>query len=286
MDFRRLQPRLAYRLKKAIGLPTISLLALIVGAAGAVTAILSLDAVWSILILCGAVLTSVIIALVKVRITHIPDIIVRDISLQSNYKCCSCTDADLKEANDLCRPSYGRHSLPTSTLDKWRLTNNRIFMAIKDDKNRLVASFGIVPIRENFMEMFRTGRVTESQLGPEDIYPPADMQQARSLYVSGVVVREPESGAAGSRGRLMLWAMSEYLRELYGTSKRRKLYALAVTRDGEKLLTRLEWQIASAASTRPDRHNLFTTALNNKLLESIVHEVGDYKDSCDCKFSI
>lgn len=216
------------------------------------------------------------------RFAHLPFEVISD-SSDEEFTCRYSSASELREANRLT-PFYGEDALEDALIEQWRLKNPKIFVGIFDKANVQVASFGVLPLTDGCLTMFVRGSITEHQFTADDILPEANMRSAKALYVSGVVVRDPKKqGLSPRRMSVMLWAMTQYIRKVYGT-RTRVLYALAATSDGEKLIQRLHFQLAQTANVRTDRHNLYKLDISHEALEAVVRQVLDHRKVCLCTF--
>lgn len=237
-------------------------------------------------LLAVAVIVSIVVGAFRARLVHIPDILVPPSVGKMPATCKICSAAELAEANSLAAACYRKDALPNEVVELWRLKNPIMFACIMDQYGAVEAALGIMPLTESFMEHFIAGKVVENQIGPEDIHSIEERKRVGQLYVSGVVVRDAGTQRGHMRAGLLLWATVQYLAKLYGTRRKRTLYALAATREGEHLLKRLNFRIVSRAGQRLDRHDLYSLEWNKSTLNRVRTMIPDYRFMCTLKLRL
>jgi hypothetical protein len=191
-----------------------------------------------------------------------------------------CTRGGLCEACDLTRDFYGDAYVADDVAEQWRLRNPHAFVQIMNAENRLCACFGILAVRDSFMDQFIAGRVTDHQLRGEDVLGWQESKGAGRLYLSGVVVAEPGSPKGHRRAAVMFWAMLEYLRQLYGLSMPRQLFAVAVTDDSRRVMKNLGFVVETPASQRADKHDLYRYDVTESSWNRLLCVVNDWSRLC------
>ena len=229
-------------------------------------------------VLAVTVIASIVAGAVRARLIHLPDIPVPAGSVPA--KCKICSAAELAEANSLAAACYRRDAISDELVEQWRLKNPNMFACVLDERGTIDAAFGIMPLTKSFMDQFIVGKVVENQIGAEDIHGPDKSKNVARLYISGVVVRDAKTQKGHMRAALLMWATIQYLVKLYGTRRRRTLYALAATREGERLLKRLNFTIISPAGQRSDEHNLYSLEWSRDALNRVRTMIPDYRSMC------
>jgi len=254
VGLRRRAPTFLRRLKSGLPAGGTAFLASS-GVAGTVISVISatgtvvaMPVIW----ITGAVCvgTGAVVTLVRGRLKHLPDRIIDDASADGHYTASYCSQQSLSEANDLTRPYYRHEYVSDVVAESWRRRNPAGFVAIHNSKAELCASFGVIAVEPSFMGQFIRGRVRDNSLGSDDVLSFDSSKTSPTLYISGVVVRDPEAPAGAKRACVMVWTALCYIRRLYGLRRRRVVYALAVSRQSENLLKHLGFTMASAAHGR------------------------------------
>jgi len=229
-------------------------------------------------------LTPVVVAFLRGHTALIPPAVVDEMSADGHYTCGYCSSYQLRTACELARPYYRHEWVSPDVVEQWRLQNPKAFVHITNAENVLCACFGVMALKEGFMNELISGRVRDAQMLAADILPLESSRKSSSIYISGVVVREPHMFRGSKRTWVLLWAMLVYLKQVYGPRKARTLYAIAVTRDSERLMQRLGFTLASEAANREDRCNMYRYVLDKKGREALAHRLGDFSGMCDILF--
>lgn len=224
-----------------------------------------------------SLIVTIISCFINISIVHIPDI------TQSKMVCHLCKAEDLREANDLSIPFYRKDALNFELINSWREKNPNIFLCLKDS-NELVASFSLIPIKNSFMDMFISGRVKEDQLTTDDIYEPEKDKDAYRLYIAGIIVKNPGTPKSRSYTRVMVWALINFYKKHYGTTKVREVYGLAATKGGEKFMKDLSFELISTKDKRKDGHDLLVKQFTHQSLKEIEEKIPDYCKICKNQF--
>ncbi len=225
-----------------------------------------------------------IIAWIKGRATIIPPLFLDELSDEQNYKCQPCSPGNLRAAVEMVRPLFGRANIEIEVLEQWRLRNPSGFMEIVDAKDDLIACFVVVGLAKSFFDEFIAGRFTENDISGEDVLDMRETKRQPIVYISGVMVRDPGGVAGGVRTRYLIWAMLMYLKHHFRLQDGRRLYALALTSESERLLKKLDFSIASHAINRRDRHNFYSLSVDLTTWKKLLCRVGDLKVGCQMHY--
>lgn len=221
---------------------------------------------------------------VKGRVTLLPDSLVDEMGSDGGYVCTFCSPANLREACELTRPYYRHEYVAPDTAVAWLGRNPRAFVEMINAEGILCACFGILPLEFTFMEQFIKGRLEDLQLQPDDICSPEDMKKCKRLYISGVIVRDHARFAGRKRAHVMIWAMLQYIKMIYGLRTKRTLYALAVTKESERLMKNLGFWLVGEEKHRRDRCNIYSYELTAQSWQKMHASVGDWSGGCRCSY--
>ena len=213
---------------------------------------------------------SVIVAYLKGRHKLLPSTIVDELSEENSYSAVYCSNNGLREADQMTKPYFGHGFIPFDQIEQWRLINGKGFVQINNDDGVLCACFVILGLEHSFFEQFTAGRTTEHDIDSSVILPFDRMKQEERIYVSGVVVRDPQSGMGHKRAVVMLWAMLHYIKKVFGLRKARTFYALGLTIESERLLNGIGFHICGIKENRKDECNLY------KKWVELTAKIGDY----------
>ena len=220
----------------------------------------------------------------KSRSRHLPDIIIDEDNPDGIYIVRYCSAADLREANGWTRVYYRDEYVSEEVAESWRIKTPQSFVGLYNDQNRLCAAFGIIAIESSFLRQFVKGRVIDNTLTPDDLLAAPEAKRSPDLYISGVVVRDPDSTVGHRRACVMVWTMIRYFSHHYGFRRKRKLYALAVTKQSKNLLLKLGFSHHNGPSDRQDHLELYALDLSKDRLTSLVQRIGDHSSQCHLEF--
>lgn len=242
---------------------------------------------WKISILYGGIFSfvvSLISAYCKGQLTFIPDAFIEELGSDIHYTAELCSSIRLKEACDMTKPYYKTEYVPSEVAEQWRLKNNKGFVDIVNATGTQCACFGILALEDSFLKQLLEGKVSDTQMQGDDVSTFAKSKKASYLYISGVVVRDAMTLAGPKHAMVMTWVMLKFVRRFYGLKKKRTLFAVAVTKQSERLLVKLGFKLKMEKKYRVDKCNLYTYELTESSWELLLGKVGDYSRICDLKF--
>ena len=219
-------------------------------------------------------------AYIRGRGKLLPDSFVDEIGTERSFTAHLCTPQCLREACDLTRDSYGAAYVSHDIAEQWRLRNPCAFVQIMNPENRLCACFGVLPLRQSFVDQLIAGIVCDQDLRGENVCSRAESVMCSQLYVSGVVVLEPGSHKGHKRAAVMCWVMLEYIRRLYDLKVPRQLYAVAVTRESRQLMKNLGFVLEMSAAYRKDKCDLYRYDLTEASWNVLLCELNDWSRIC------
>ena len=228
---------------------------------------------------------SLIALVIKGSLSHLPDDILFNTLSNESYVSDYCTKTTLELANGLTQPYYHHEYVEDRIAEMWRIKNSKGFVHILNQAGDVCASFGILAIKASFMEYFVKGDLQDNNLGSDEVLTFEQSKKSKELYISGVVVSEPDNIIGRRRALVMIWCMINYIKNIYGIKKERKIYALAVSKQSENLLKRSGFQIECSKKNRIDKLNLYSLIINKDSINDILLRVGDYSTCCKCMFS-
>jgi hypothetical protein len=276
------------RLKAGRRTGVASTLAAVAVAGAVVTAIAASGATMSLwwLVTAGffCIGFGVLAAFIGGHLTLLPDLMVDSLRKDGAYEAVFCSAESLREACLLTEPYYRSAYVSFERAEVWRSHNPRGFVELRNRDRQLCAAFGIIGLETSFMDQFLLGNVGDDQIDGSSVLSFEKTKASTRLYISGVVVRDPENCVGSKRASVMLWAMLEYLRRVFGFRRTRTLYALAVTSESERLLEGLSFSIVCPAVRRRDKRPLYSRQLEKGYWEELLHMVGDYSVMCKCRF--
>jgi len=257
---------------------SIGLAAAIIGAPAATGAVLP----WLYVAAAGAgcVVLAAAVGIYHVARTHLPALVIDDENIDGTYTAKYCTKQSLAEANALTVPYYRHEYVTDNVAEGWWSKNPKGFVAIYNQSNQLCASFGIIAMEPSFLRHFTKGAIRDNNMETADLLTCDQSKRSDTLYISGVVVRDPESIQGKRRARVMVWEMLRYVVQFYGTRKKRRIFALAVNRESENILKRFKFSIQTRASNRIDKLDLYGAEISKEFFREVNNRVGDCSHMC------
>jgi hypothetical protein len=233
--------------------------------------------VWLIIaIIAASIILAVIVAFFKGKQTIIPNTFIDEFSSDESYSVKFCNTDGLREADEMTKPIFDEAFIPSERIEQWRMKNPKGFVQINNNDGILCACFVILGLQHSFFDQFISGKLSEHDIDGNIILPFEDMKKEDRIYISGVVVRDPSSYFGSKRARVMLWVMLEYIKRVFGFRKARTFYAVGLTRESERLLSRLGFSICGNKESRKDKSNLYRIDLDKNVWTSLIAKVGDF----------
>ncbi len=288
MNFKRIRPNLLMRFRKGFKYGFNTFLIIFTIATGVIGVLAITGEVFTIrfILIVGAMMIfiSLFVTFIKGQLIHLPDQIIFEDNIDKEYVADFCTSRTLAQANSITKPYYGSEYVSNDKAEGWRQKSPHSFIHILNNNGKLVASFGIIAIEPSFFSQFLKGRLIDNKLEPDDILDDSRTKNSNDLYISGVVVRNPDNRIGNRRAIVMVWSMLMYLKQNFGLRKEREIYALAVSQSSENLLKRSGFSIISEASERKDSLNLYHLHFTRENYEYILDRIGDYSKFCKVNF--
>lgn len=206
----------------------------------------------------------------------LPNTIIDELSTENKYKISFCDNQSLREADEMTKPYFGSGFIPFDKIEQWRLRNTKGFVQITNAESVLCACFVILGLEPSFLDQFIAGRLTEHDMDSNVILPFDEMKKQDRIYISGVVVRNPGLYMGHKRAVVMLWAMLQYIKKIFGLRKARTFYAVGLTNESEKLLNTMGFTLCGNKKNRKDKSNLYRIDLDKNKWNDLIAKIGDY----------
>lgn len=225
-------------------------------------------------------LISLLGASIKSRVNHLPDTIIIDDDQDGRYVLGYETKDICQRFNRETVKYFGRDCIDDILVEKWRTKIPEAFIYLKNQKNEPCAALCVFGMEASFMKQFVKGRLSECDIGEEDVLDLANSKKSDSLYVPAILVDHPHTPVGHRRALVMLWGTIQYLKRVYGVSKERNIFAVPVNRASENLLNGLGFQKVAEAFSRKEKHPLYCLTWNRGVFTSILERIGDYSRMC------
>jgi hypothetical protein len=228
-----------------------------------------------LLILLVTTLPGIIAAFLRGKQKLLPDTIIDELSSENTYVARFCLREGLREADEMTKPYFGKRFIPFDLIEQWRLKNEKGFVQINNSDGLLCSCFVILGLEDSFFDQFIAGKVSEHDIDSNVILPFNNMKKQKRIYISGVVVRDPGGYIGSKRARIMLWTMLEYIKKVFGLRMNRTYYAVGITKESERLLRAMGFQICCEKGSRRDECNLYKTDLDKETWNKLLNKLGD-----------
>lgn len=239
-----------------------------------------------IIIVFGAIVfISLIASYLKGIGPHIPDIFYGD-DEGTDGQCIAefCDPKRLEEACEMTKKHYKQEYVPAERAEQWRLKNPKAFVDILNKNGELISSFGIIALKETFLDTFLKGLVADTQLNGDDVLNIRNSKKSIKIYISGVVVSEAGKSIGHRRAKMMVWAMLIYYKKYYGFKLNRELYAVAVNKESSSLLKNCGFKLMMAGKNRVDKGELYKLDISYDSWQRLLKRVGDFTEICKINF--
>lgn len=168
------------------------------------------------------------------------------------------TDADIPWIAGLEAAAYAKSdAIPERTLREWFAVNPSGFSIVRDPHGNAIGHLDILPLRPATLDAFRKGDIVERDIGGDALYSPTERGSITDLYVESIVLKPQRAVTKGSALLFVLGALGSIVERVADPKTVERLYAIAATSAGEKLIRKLGFEPESVAERRRDSHPLF-----------------------------
>jgi serine/threonine protein kinase len=164
------------------------------------------------------------------------------------------TDNDIAWMGALERKYFRRAAVPEGVLREWFGANGSGFSVLELRGGRRVGFLNILPIRADTLQKLKRGEIVEKEVGRSMLYREHEREAIRELYIECLLIDEHRP-----RGlRYLLAHVRKLIREVCIPERVRKLYALAATEEGSRVLRDLGFKPHLKNKQRRDGLTMFS----------------------------
>jgi hypothetical protein len=192
---------------------------------------------------------------------------------------CPCDVKLAEQVGQLAEECYRGENISPIKYEALRVKNPYILACLTGAKGHFLGYFDVIPLQDHFGALFLQGKVTEKGITHEDILAPSEMGRCKYLYISGLAVRNWETYAGHRNAFMLIWGVLKYLEHFYKKADP-LAFAVAFTKEGENLLETFKLKVGADASTRLDKHTVYSIALSHSELMQRLACVPDYSPVC------
>jgi hypothetical protein len=177
------------------------------------------------------------------------------------------TEAKLFEGVDI---------IPEEILKEWYYANPTGSYVLKTQRMKQVGHIDILPIRPRVLDLFVEGSLIERQIRGDSLYPRAEKNDIKSLYIECVSICL--SGRARALALLSLFSnLIPIISSICSLETLENIYAIAATNQGEQIIKRLGFTTVQASNMRQDGHTMFVVdvkKLSGKIADICKTRIG------------
>jgi hypothetical protein len=159
-------------------------------------------------------------------------------------------------------------AIPRNVLREWYNANPLGFFVIRMNDGQRIGHIDVLPIKPRTLKQFLDGHIVERDIRGDCLYTPEERDLVKDLYIESVIIQPPK-GYSGATAIVCL--LSEFVpiaRTICDPYKVDKVYAIAASKAGAKLMGHLGFEIRDKGDSRKDAHTLFVARFS-KVAENV-----------------
>lgn len=171
-----------------------------------------------------------------------------------NYTIRSVQRNEIEEIVRIDRSVYDPVDIvPVETVQSWWDADPECLTCIEYGGDHLSGYFCMLFLRPLSLDRLINGTLQEKFLRGKDLFRCSDLRSPRDAYISSIVVQNRYSALTP----LLIQHMSHRFEWLHRAGILRRVYAIAATSNGEKLVKRFEFSLVKDAECTADHHPLY-----------------------------
>jgi hypothetical protein len=205
---------------------------------------------WSI---AGAVL--LVIAILWHRSRKLEQLPPKSVALDISIA--MATPDDLLWIANLEKSYFHDDAIPLAILTDWYAKNPNGFQIVCDERGNRVGHLNVLPVKEEAFSPFIAGKIYEREITGNALFPPAERDLVRDLYVESVIVKHDDKKTHQMAVTLLLNRVDTILSSLGNPANLRHVYGLAATDAGRNFMHGHGFDVVGEAHDRVDEHPLY-----------------------------
>lgn len=153
-------------------------------------------------------------------------------------------------------------AIPERLLREWFSMNHTGFSIVKTADGQPIGHLDILPLRPATLDAFLKGDIVEREIRGDSLYSVDDRRLIKHLYVESIILRPPKPLSNAVAIMSVLSNISSIVERVADLQTAERIYAIAATPSGERVMRRLGFELLSAGDRRKDGHNLFAAQLS------------------------
>jgi hypothetical protein len=177
---------------------------------------------------------------------------------------------NLASENDICwisdceRNIYEDNDvIPLEVLLAWYDRNPNGFYVVKDSSGANVGNIDILPIKQKTLEDLLIGKICEFEIRGDSLYSPQERGLVKFLYVENIMFSSLPAVSKMIAVCTLFLQLPQIVENLCEPNNLEKIYCIAATKAGKKLVERLSFTISQKGSNRKDGHDLYSVQYEN-----------------------
>jgi class 3 adenylate cyclase len=161
---------------------------------------------------------------------------------------------------------YKEDAVPARVLRRWYNANPTGFSVIKNQHGQNVGHIDLLPVRPEPLREFLEGKLSEREIGGDELYTPSERHLVRDLYVESIITRPSKKQGEQSRREqgggetptvCVLKNITSIVGRVCDASSVETLYAIAATGEGAGFMRKFGFSLIQHGGQRTDHHDLY-----------------------------
>jgi hypothetical protein len=149
-------------------------------------------------------------------------------------------------------------AIPKRVLMEWYEKNATGFSVIRMTNGQKVGHIDILPLRPATQKAFLQGDIVEKDIRGDSLYSRSESQLIQDLYVESIIVLPPKGFSKAPAILCVLTNFIALVGRMCDPNSVQKIYAIAASQSGDRLLRRLGFDPIGSSEGRVDHHDLFS----------------------------
>jgi len=178
------------------------------------------------------------------------------------YSVWQASEEDICWIAETAKKTYkGPDVIPIKTMMQWYKTNPNGFWVIKDKDGNRCGNLDILPLKPAVMKRFIDSEIIEQEIQAECIYSPAESNKIKLIYIESLLAGTVVDGFLQLKGNAfalekLLKKSANIIKKLCNPVQIEKVYAIAASRKGKKLLLQLSF-VPFSKQRRQCNHDIY-----------------------------
>lgn len=178
--------------------------------------------------------------------------------IEASFRIRDADEDDIRWIASLQKSVYSNSdAVPLSVLLEWFKVFPNGFFIIVNHNNDPIGHIDILPIKDATLRKYKDGEIVETEIRGECLYTPNELDKITDLYVESLIISPVHRKVRPFALRALLRSMPEIIARVGITTTLKRISAMAATKDGERILEHLGFQMISDSAGRKDGHKMY-----------------------------